>query len=114
TAGACAERNCLSATVPPAWAGCAHARRRDARAIVDLARGGHERAERNEGERLVLPRLAIVRRALAGALGRRYGRSTHLRKDDRVADRRKPGWHDRRLGPASLRIARAHFLAHQQ
>ena len=70
--------------------------------------------ERNGSFRLVLPRLAIIRRLAAGALGRRDGRPTHLRKHDRAPHRRKSGWHDRRLGAAPLRIARPHFDSHQQ
>src|SRR5260370_18800559 len=80
TAARFAERNCLSATVPRPRTRRAHPRRSYARAIVDLARSGHDRAERNESERLVLSRLAIVRLALPGALGRRNGPSPHLRK----------------------------------
>src|SRR5436309_6415188 len=84
-------------TVPGPGTGRSHPRRSHTGAIVDLARSRHNCAERNESERLVLPRLAIVRRPFASALGRRDGRPTHLRKHDRAPHRRKPGRHDCRL-----------------
>src|SRR5260370_17048238 len=78
TAARFAERNCLSATVPRPRTRRAHPRRSYARAIVDLARSGHDRAERNESDRLVLSRLPFVPLPLPGPLAPPHGPSPPL------------------------------------
>ena len=65
---------------PGTRAGGAHPRRSDRGAAAHPARGRHHRGQRDEVERLVLPRLAILRGAAAGALRRGDGRRAHLRE----------------------------------
>ena len=108
-----AARNRLSPAVPRPRPGGSHSGRSHAGTIIDPARSGHDRVKRNGSSRLVLQSLAIVRGVASGPIGRRHGRPTNLRKHRRAAHRRKPGRHDRRLGAASVRNARAHFNANQ-
>ena len=66
------------------------------------ARRGHDRDQRNGSCRVVLPRLAILRRPPPDSQRRRDGRSADLRKHDRAAGRGKSGRHDRGLGARAV------------